>query len=106
MAIPGRPASRSTNSSAGWLPLASAPGPLSRLEDSAICFPSSWSAPVSTCLTVPATVASRVQVLGTGKSDTNDPNDARSVAIAALRSPGLRSVQAAANRLRGSADRA
>jgi len=46
-------------------------------------------------LDVPATLASRVRVLGTGKSDKNDPNDARSVAIAALRSPGLRSVQTA-----------
>jgi len=44
-------------------------------------------------LDVPATLASRVRVLGTGKSDKNDPNDARSVAIAALRSPGLRCVQ-------------
>jgi len=44
-------------------------------------------------LDVPATLASRVRVLGTGKSDKNDPNDARSVAIAALRSPGFRSVQ-------------
>ena len=35
-------------------------------------------------LDVPATLASRVRVLGTGKSDKNDPNDARSVAIAAL----------------------
>jgi transposase len=46
-------------------------------------------------LDVPATLASRVRVLGTGKSDKNDPNDARSVAIAALRSKGLRTVQAA-----------
>jgi transposase len=46
-------------------------------------------------LDVPATLASRVRVLGTGRSDKNDPNDARSVAIAALRSPGLRSVQPA-----------
>ena len=46
-------------------------------------------------LDVPATLASRVRVLGTGRSDKNDPNDARSVAIAALRSPGLRSVQMA-----------
>jgi transposase len=38
-------------------------------------------------LDVPATLASRVRVLGTGKSDKNDPNDARSVADAALRSP-------------------
>jgi transposase len=46
-------------------------------------------------LDVPAKLASRVRVLGTGRSDKNDPNDARSVAIAALRAPGLRSVQAA-----------
>jgi transposase len=46
-------------------------------------------------LDVPATLASRVRVLGIGKSDKTDPNDARSVAIAALRSPGLRAVQAA-----------
>jgi transposase len=46
-------------------------------------------------LDVPATLASRVRVLGTGRSDKNDPNDARSVAIAALRSPGLRSVEPA-----------
>ena len=46
-------------------------------------------------LDVPATLASRVRVLGTGRSDKTDPNDARSVAIAALRAPGLRSVQTA-----------
>ncbi len=43
-------------------------------------------------LDVPATLASRVRVLGTGRSNKNDPNDARSVAVAALRSLGLRSV--------------
>jgi transposase len=43
-------------------------------------------------LDVPATLASRVRVLGTGRSNKNDPNDALSVAIAALRSPGLRTV--------------
>ena len=43
-------------------------------------------------LDVPATLASRIRVLGTGRSNKNDPNDALSVAIAALRSPGLRSV--------------
>src|SRR5450432_2730578 len=46
-------------------------------------------------LDVPATLASRVRVLGTGRSDKNDPNDARSVAIAALRAPALRSVEVA-----------
>ena len=38
---------------------------------------------------VPAVLASRVRVLSSGKSEKNDPNDARSVAIAALRQPGL-----------------
>lgn len=44
---------------------------------------------------VPATLAARVRVLGTGRSNKNDPNDARSVAVAALRSPALAPVQAA-----------
>jgi transposase len=47
-----------------------------------------------TVLDVPATLASRVRVLSTGRSNKNDPNDALSVAIAALRSPGLRRVEA------------
>ena len=38
---------------------------------------------------VPAMMAARVRLLGSGKSQKNDPNDARSVAIAALRHPGL-----------------
>ena len=42
---------------------------------------------------VPAVLASRVRVLGSGKSDKNDPNDARSVAIAALRQPSLTRVR-------------
>ena len=41
---------------------------------------------------VPATLAARARVLSSGRSTKNDPNDARSVAIAALRSPGLRQV--------------
>ena len=41
-------------------------------------------------LDVPPTLASRVRVLSTGRSEKNDPNDAFSVAIAALRSRGLR----------------
>jgi len=45
-----------------------------------------------TVLDVPATLASRIRVLGTGRSDKNDPNDALSVAIAALRAPSLREV--------------
>ena len=42
---------------------------------------------------VPAVLASRVRVLSSGRSDKNDPNDARAVAIAALRQPGLAVVQ-------------
>jgi transposase len=49
-------------------------------------------------LDVPAILASRVRLLGTGRSNKNDPNDALSVAIAALRSPGLRSVDPANHR--------
>ena len=41
---------------------------------------------------VPATLASRVRVLSSGRSNKNDPNDALSVAIAALRSGKLREV--------------
>ena len=44
---------------------------------------------------VPATLASRVRVLASGRSDKNDPNDALSVAVAALRAPALRPVAAA-----------
>ena len=46
-----------------------------------------------TVLNVPATLASRVRVLGTGQSTKSDPNDARSVAIAALRAPTLAVVR-------------
>ena len=38
---------------------------------------------------VPATLSSRVRVLGSGRSNKNDPNDARAVAVAALRAPSL-----------------
>ncbi len=46
-------------------------------------------------LDVPATLASRVRVLATGRSTKNDPNDALSIAIAALRAPALRQVEPA-----------
>ena len=46
-------------------------------------------------LDVPATLASRVRVLGTGQSAKRDPNDARSVAVAALRAPSLAVVRPA-----------
>jgi transposase len=42
---------------------------------------------------VPATLSSRVRLLGTGRSNKNDPNDARAVAIAALRAPSLTAVR-------------
>jgi transposase len=42
---------------------------------------------------VPPVLASRIRVLSSGKSQKNDPNDARSVAIAALRRDGLAEVR-------------
>lgn len=41
---------------------------------------------------VPPVRASRVRVLGSGRSQKNDPNDARSIAIAALRADDLTTV--------------
>ncbi len=43
---------------------------------------------------VPATLSSRVRVLGSGRSNKNDANDARAVAVAALRSPSIAHVRA------------
>jgi transposase len=43
---------------------------------------------------VPATLAARTRVLGSTKSNKTDPNDARSVALTALRHDDLREVQA------------
>src|ERR1700694_4991422 len=43
-------------------------------------------------LDVPATLASRVRVLGTGRSNKNDANDGYSIAVAALHAPRLASV--------------
>ena len=48
-----------------------------------------------TVLDVPATLASRVRVLGTGQSMKTDPNDAHSVALAALHAPALAVVRRA-----------
>jgi transposase len=42
-----------------------------------------------TVFDVPPVLASRVRLLGSGRSQKNDPNDARSIAIAALRSDRL-----------------
>jgi transposase len=47
-----------------------------------------------TVLDVQPKLGSRVRLLATGNVNKNDPNDARSVAVAALRSKGLRSVAA------------
>jgi transposase len=44
---------------------------------------------------VPPTLASRVRVLATTRSNKNDPNDALSIALAALRAPRLKAVEAA-----------
>ena len=45
-----------------------------------------------TVVDVPPVLASRIRVLSSGKSNKNDPNDARSVAIAALRRESLGEV--------------
>jgi transposase len=41
---------------------------------------------------VPAVLSTRTRLLGSGRAQKNDPNDARSVAIAALRNRGLTRV--------------
>ena len=45
-----------------------------------------------TVVDVPPVLAARVRIMGSGRSQKNDPNDARSVAIAALRSNRLAQV--------------
>jgi Transposase len=45
-----------------------------------------------TVLDVPSTLAARIRVLGSRRSDKNDPNDALSVAVAAMRTPELPAV--------------
>jgi len=47
---------------------------------------------------VPPTLSARVRVLASGRSQKNDPNDALSTAIAALRAPRLRTVARGASR--------
>jgi transposase len=44
-------------------------------------------------LDVQPKLAARVRLLATGNVNKNDPNDARSVAVAALRSPGVRAAR-------------
>ena len=55
---------------------------------------SNSSPPARPCSMFPRRWRARVRVLGTGRSDKNDPNDARSVAVAALRAPALTAVRA------------
>ena len=50
-----------------------------------------------TVVDVPATLAARTRVLGAGRSNNNDPNDAMSVAVTALRTRDLRRVQSVGN---------
>ena len=45
-------------------------------------------------LDVPPKLGARVRLLAAGDTNKNDPNDARSVAVAVLRSPGVREVRA------------
>jgi transposase len=45
-------------------------------------------------LDVQPKLGARVRLLAAGNTNKNDPNDARSVAVAALRSPGVREVRA------------
>ena len=70
-------------------------GRWSRPAGWAICSSQQLVAAGETVLNVPATLASRVRVLGTGQSAKSDPNDARSVAVAALRAPTLAAVRPA-----------
>lgn len=44
-------------------------------------------------LNVPATLAARTRLLGSGRTSKSDPNDALSVAVTALRSTGLKQVR-------------
>lgn len=55
-------------------------------EASATSWPQQLVPAGETVFDVPPLLASRVRVLGSGRSQKNDPNDASSVAIAALRS--------------------
>src|SRR5207253_2611805 len=57
-----------------------------------ICWPGSCCPRVSGGRDVPPKLAARVRLLATGNISKNDPDDARSVAVAALRSAGVREV--------------
>lgn len=56
-----------------------------------ICWLNSWSL-LGSMLWTPSTLAARARVLDSTRSQKNDPDDARSVAIVALRQNGLRVV--------------
>jgi len=57
-----------------------------------ICWPSNWWPQASGCSTCSPSWGARVRLLAAGATNKNDPNDARSVAVAALRSPAWREV--------------
>ena len=77
----------------GRRPGRSGPG-LSRVRAAWVtCWPSSCWPPVSGCLMSQPKLGARVRLLAAGAVNKNDPNDARSVAVAALRSPARRQVQ-------------
>ena len=62
-------------------------------RDGVSACPASW--PAARWCRVPATLASGIRVLATERSNKNDPNDAHSIAVAALRAPRLRAVEEA-----------
>ena len=72
----GRHVSRRPSCWPGPSPLRSARGPSSPPVGSVTCWPNNWSIAGEVVLDVPPTLASRVRVLGTGRSEKNDPNDA------------------------------
>lgn len=70
----------------GWASSMTRSGRSSPPEASATSWPQQLVPAGETVFDVPPLLASRVRVLGSGRSQKNDPNDASSVAIAALRS--------------------
>jgi transposase len=67
-------------------------GPLKEPAGWATCWAQQLVAAGETVVDVPAMLSARVRLLGSGKAGKNDPNDARSAAVAGLRHTGLRVV--------------
>jgi transposase len=76
----------------GPRPGRSGPGQWRAPAEPATCWPSSCGPLVNGCWMCSLSSA-RVRLLAAGDVNKNDPNDARSVAIAALRSAGVRDVR-------------